>query len=310
MIVREYFQPGAQDPVWDANFVLETARRYIEEAHTVTGVDESGGEARVYFIDQDWVLKAQRPQQLRSWTSLEKEIVFLRQIEHDDPTLPVPRVLGYGREDGGAIEYTLMTRMPGEAAVRAGIKPEARPKALRALGDTIRRIHAISQEPLRASGLFPEEHTATDIRLALAEDIEGLARRIADAGLSFPGPLGPDSLLRALEARVPSHPLARALHTNPGPTHTFVDPTSGVYQGLIDFGDAYIGHPVFDLWQWGDPLDRQAVFSGYTAAGALDGDFMAMWDLAQVLSDLIAVARRRPYEEASRAHLVELLRAW
>lgn len=310
MIVREYFQPGAPDPVWDASFVLDTARRYVPDAKAVTGVDESGGEARVYFIDQHLVLKAQRPQQLRSWTSLEKEVVFLRQIERDDPTLPVPRVLGYGQEDGGTIEYTLMTRIPGDAAVRAGIGAAARPGTLRALGDTIRRIHAINQEPLRTSGLFPEEHTASDIRLSLAEDVESLARRIADAGLPFPGPLAPDALIRAVQARVPSDPPARALHTNPGPTHTFVDTVTGTYQGLIDFGDAYIGHPVFDLWQWGDPADRDAVFSGYAQGGSLDDDFMAMWAVGQLLSDLIAVARRRPYQEASRAHLERLLQTW
>ncbi|MHB1842833.1 MAG: phosphotransferase, partial [Sulfobacillus sp.] len=122
MIIREYYQRSAPDPVLDPQLVLNLVRRHVPEAMAVTAVDESGGEARTYYVDANVVLKVQRPPQLRSWTSLEKEVVFLRQIEADDPALPVPRVLGYGRE--GTVEYTCLTRMAGDAAVRTPI-PEA-----------------------------------------------------------------------------------------------------------------------------------------------------------------------------------------
>src|SRR5579875_2679942 len=93
MIVRKYYQPGAPDPVLDAEQVLGLARRHVPKARQLTGIDETGGEARVYFIDADLVVKVQRPQQLRSWTSLEKEVRFLETIAEQDPALPVPRVL-------------------------------------------------------------------------------------------------------------------------------------------------------------------------------------------------------------------------
>ncbi len=309
MIIREYYQPEAPDPVLDADVVLALARRHLDQAHRVTGIDESGGEARVYFIDDNIVMKTQRPQQLRSWTSLAKEIVFLNQIAKDDPTLPVPRVLGYGHEE--SVEYTLMTRMAGDAAVRAGIPDTQKAESLRELGGVVRRIHAIDQAPLRTSGQFPEEFTPEDLKLSLVEDIEDFARRFTENQIGWPLEIHSESLLEKLLQRVPDEAWPIALHTNPGPTHTFVDPLTGAFRGLIDFGDAYIGHPVFDLWQWGEPEARDAVFQGYVTAGsALPDAFGPMWEVAQVISDFVAVIRERPYAQKSISHLQDLTRAW
>lgn len=309
MIIREYYSPGAPDPILESDLVLSLARRHLDTAHRVTGVDESGGEARVYFIDDQVVMKTQRPQQLRSWTSLSKEIVFLNQIAKDDPTLPVPRVLGYGHEE--AVEYTLMTRMTGDAAVRAGIPASNQTETLAELGRVVRRIHAISQEPLRASGQFPEEFSPEDLKLSLREDIEDFARRFNDQKIEWPLAMPSDALLEKLLARVPDEAWPVALHTNPGPTHTFVDPHAGTFCGLIDFGDAYIGHPVFDLWQWGEPDARDAVLKGYINAGSsLPDAFWPMWDVAQVVSDFVAVIRQRPYAKASMTHLRDMTGRW
>jgi hypothetical protein len=46
-----------------------------------------------------------------------------------------------------------------------------------------------------------------------------------------------------------------ALHSNPGPVHTFVQPDTLAFVGLIDFGDAYIGHPALD-WRWPTHTDH------------------------------------------------------
>ena len=114
---------------------------------------------------------------------------------------------------------------------------------------------------------------------------------------------------RAAE-RVPDDVEGVALHTNPGPTHTFVDPDSGRLTGLIDFGDAYIGHPAFDLWQWGDPEDRAAVLAGYAESGPPPAWFWPVWDLAQAVGDLTALVRDRPYKERAAAHLRDLVARW
>lgn len=308
MIVREYYQRGAPDPVLDQDHVLGLVRRHIGKAAAVTGVDETGGEARVYVVDDRVILKVQRPQQLRSWTSLEKEVVFLRRIAADAPDLPVPRVLGYGRD--GSVEYTCMTRMPGDAAVRTPIAADERPLALRAVGRVLRRIHGINQAELRASGLFPEEWTAADLRQSVAQRVEDVSRRLEADGIAWPLSLPVAQVVAAAQAQVPASPPAVALHTNPGPTHTFVDPVSGRFLGLIDFGDAYIGHPAFDLWQWGDPADRDWVAAGYTEEGALPDEFWRFWTVVQALSDLTAIARQRPYAPLAAGHLAELVRRW
>src|SRR5690349_11076202 len=76
-----YVQPDAQDNVLSEEQVLSLARQHIPEIKAVTYVDETGGEARTYYLDDHLLLKTQRPQQLRPRTSLRKEVAFLQQLE-------------------------------------------------------------------------------------------------------------------------------------------------------------------------------------------------------------------------------------
>ena len=70
-----YLQPDAPDPVLSDDVVLGLVRRHAPGAQAVVGVDESGGEARTYAIDDRIVLKTQRPHRLRPRTSLAMEAV-------------------------------------------------------------------------------------------------------------------------------------------------------------------------------------------------------------------------------------------
>ena len=101
-----------------------------------------------------------------------------------------------------------------------------------------------------------------------------------------------------------------ALHSNPGPSHTFVDPATGAYMGLIDFGDAYLSHPALDLWRWPDPTDRRAVFEGYTAEQPVDADLLQTWRVVQILADIVAVAAAPALAPAAQADLRQHLQAW
>ena len=105
-----YSQPNAADPVLEERTVLDIVRRHGVRCSAVTSIDETGGEARAYVLDDNLVLKVQRPHRLRPRTSLEKEAFFLHQLAAY-PDIVVPHVLGYGRHDN--IEYIVMTRMPG-----------------------------------------------------------------------------------------------------------------------------------------------------------------------------------------------------
>ncbi len=302
-----YLQPDAPDPVLDEATVLALARRHVPGARAVRAVDETGGEARAYAVDEGVVVKTQRPHRLRARTSQEKEAFFLGQLARF-PDIPAPRVLGYGRERG--VEYTCLTRMPGVAVRRATVVGAARAAMLRDLGRTLRRIHGIPQGEILASGLFPGDRSPDDLRARLAEafdDAVGAVRAASDAwGLAT----GPDEVARRALAALPASDVRVALHSNPAPEHTFVDPATGAYTGTIDFGDAYIGHPALDLRRWRDPADREALFAGYGAEAPVDDEFVAVWRVAQALADLAAIAAAPAHREAPTAHLDRLLREW
>ena len=97
-----------------------------------------------------------------------------------------------------------------------------------------------------------------------------------------------------------------ALHSNPGPEHTFVDPETQEFRGLIDFGDAYIGHPAADL-RWPRREDRLALLQGYGEPQGDGGECMALWRSVRIISDMAAIAGwpdRRPQALASLSDLL------
>jgi aminoglycoside phosphotransferase (APT) family kinase protein len=257
-------------------------------------VDESGGEARTYAVDAGIILKTQRPPRLRPRTSLAKEVFFLQQIARQDPTIAVPRVFGYGREGSGteAVEYTCMTRMPGAALRHVDLSGPARRDVLWALGASLRRVHRLAQPPFLAGNLFPTDDATTGVRDRLAALLDRALAQMQAAGREWPLADSATSLgSRALDALPCDAGEERvALHANPGPEHTFVDPADGRYSGLIDFGDAYISHPALDLRVWGRPSDRAALFAGYTATAPVSAAFMATWQVIQILTDLLIIA--------------------
>lgn len=302
-----YLQPDAPDLVLDEATVLALARRHVPDARAVRAVDETGGEARAYAVDEGVIVKTQRPHRLRPRTSQAKEVVFLRQLARC-PDIPVPRVLGYGRE--GSVEYTCLTRVPGVTVRRATLTGEARRAMLRDLGRALRRIHGIPQGEIAASGLFPGDRSPGDLRARLAEAFDEATAAVRAAGDSWDLTHSPEDVARWALAALPPSDVRVALHSNPAHEHTFVDPASGAYTGTIDFGDAYISHPALDLRRWRDPADREALFAGYTADAPVNGEFVAVWRVAQALADMATIATAPEQWAASRANLAALLRAW
>jgi hygromycin-B 7''-O-kinase len=299
-----YLQPDAPDPVLDAATVLALARRHAPDAQAVREVDESGGEARTYAVDDDLIVKTQRPHRLRERTSQAKEVFFLGQLARF-PDIPVPRVLGYGQE--GSIEYTCLTRMPGIAVRRATLVGTARRVLLRNLGRVLRRIHGIPQGEIVASGLFPGDQAPGDLRARLVEGFDDAVGMVRAAGDAWGLVIAPEEVAARALAALPASAARVALHSNPAPEHTFVDPATNTYTGTIDFGDAYISHPALDLRRWRGPADREALFAGYVADGPVDDEFVAVWRVAQALADLTVIAAATEYRAAAQAHLATML---
>ncbi len=296
-----YVQPDASDPVLPAEVVLQLARRHAPDAHAITGVDETGGEARTYAIDDTLILKTQRPQQQRPRTSLEKEAFFLNQLASHEPDLHVPRVLGYGREEivlnsldvvpsMVSVEFTLMTRMPGIAMRRANLTDEIRRATLFQLGTVLRRIHVLPVAPFAASGLFPGDQSFVDTQIRLGNYFNEMIDEIHAQQRSWRLPLTPEQVGAKAVSSVQRSDERRALHSNPYLEHVFVDAERGTYSGLIDFGDAYISHPAFDMRRWNRPADREVLLQGYISEQSVDDAFMATWRAVMILGDMVTIA--------------------
>lgn len=293
-----YLQPYAPDPLLANELILDLAQRHVSDVDSVTAVDESGGEARAYLVDDTIVVKTQRPHRLRPRTSLAKEAYLLDALA---PVLEgrIPRLLGYDKVDTaqGPVEYMCMTRVPGRAARDATLDVAARHVLIGEVGRLLRRLHAASVD----TGRVPTDDDAAALRTRLEH---GFAD-IADAAGLPPLPLPLDKVisrsLAALPETLTQAPLP--LHSNPSPTHVFVDPETGGFTGLIDFGDSYASHPALDLHRWPDPTDRIMLRHAYLDGTVPPPGFGEMWTIAMIHADLAVIARGSRHTEAALADL-------
>jgi aminoglycoside phosphotransferase (APT) family kinase protein len=298
-----YLQPDADDPVLTDAVVLELARRHVPGALSVTAVDESGGEARAYMVDDAVVVKTQRPHRLRPRTSLAKEAYLLDLL--DAPLRGrTPRLLGYDSSDTelGIVEYVCMTRIPGRAVREVAVSGDARGALLGELAVVLRTLHAT---PVDSSRL-PTDVDAAAVRRRLEFGFGDIADAFAE--FEEPTTLGmstvEDVIARALAA-VPET-LSEApviLHSNPSPTHVYVDPSTGRFSGVIDFGDSYVSHPALDLHRWPDPADRLILLDAYLDGEVPSVGFSLMWTVAMIYADLAAIATGSAHAASARQDL-------
>lgn len=281
MIKDVYYQRGAPDPVLENQVVLGIVRQYVPEAKEVTKIDETGGEARTYAVDSDIILKVQRPQQLRLSTSLEKEVFFLKQLEKY-PNISVPKILGYGKQ--GTIEYTCMTRMPGIAVRYADITGRQREEMLFELGRMLFLIHSVDIKPFYESGLFPDIDKDMDevkerLKIQFDRALQRLSENLSQSEIDKANASSAAELNKITDVYVVP------CHSNPSPQHTFVD-SDNKFSGVIDFGDAYISHPIFDIRRW-SLHDRIPLVDGYTSSGKTDNSFTVVSDVSYKLDSII-----------------------
>ena len=298
-----YSQPNAADPVLEERTVLDIMHRHAVHCSAVTSIDETGGEARAYVIDDNLVLKVQRPHRLRPRTSLEKEAFFLHQLAAY-PDIVVPQVFGYGRHDN--IEYIVMTRMPGVPALTVELKGVQRMDVLHQLGRTLRRLHAIPQAPFYGSALFPGNRTRDEFVARVRANLAHAVQVIDATPNLWQLDVSPADLASRVLAALPASVDLVALHSNPGPVHTFVQPDTLDFVGIIDFGDAYISHPALD-WRWPTHADRVALLHGYCDEIPATDAFMAAWRAGLVLSDMSALATRPETRPQALERLRDLL---
>jgi hygromycin-B 7''-O-kinase len=295
-----------RDPVLDASMVLMLARQHLASANAVTGVDESGGEARTYAIDEGLIFKTQRPHRVRPRTSLEKEFFHLQQLATHAPGVSVPRVLGYGRD--GDVEYILMTRMPGVPMRELTIPGDARSALLRELGASLGRIHDVDPRPFRDSRLFPGDADGAAMRARIEGDVERAVGACSAEQRWWTLSISPaEAGNRARRGLASIEDTPVPLHSNPGPEHVFVNPDTLRLSGLIDFGDAYLSHPALDFRRWAQPRDRAALMDGYTSVRRLSNTFDANWWAISIIMLMLDFATRPSRRQESLEGLQALI---
>lgn len=298
-----YVQPQAADPVLTDTLVLDLARKHVPRARAVTGVDESGGEARAYLVDDDIVVKTQRPHRLRPRTGLAKEAYLLDVLELSLRGR-IPRLFGYDtvETDQGTVEYLCMSRIPGQAVRHVSISAEARRDLLRELGVVLRTVHSASVD----FGRMPFDADAAAVRRRLEFGFGDIVDAFAERGSEAVAlPIALDGLVaKALGALPEGLALEPAvLHSNPSPTHVFVDPVTGRFAGLIDFGDSYASHAALDLHRWPDPADRVVLRCAYLDGVEANSEFDRMWTIAMIYTDLAVVVTGSPHAADAAADL-------
>lgn len=294
-----YSQPDAPDPILNDDLVIELIQRHTSIGATTFEVDETGGEARAYVL-RDVVLKTQRPQQLRPRTSLAKEAFILEQLAHRGFG-KVPRILGYGRE--GDVEYEVLSRVPGIALRDATLSAAARTAVLHDVGATLRELHALDQDVLTRSGLIPGDETSHDVALRLRVHFDNAVEALERGGAVVKFDELRDEFLADLASEQP--PVT--LHSNPGSEHCFVDPDTGQFSGLIDFGDAYRSHPALDVRSWRSLEDSRLLLEGYAIEGELPEDFVRVWRAGLLVSQLRLAAHSNA-DETTLRRVIESVR--
>jgi Ser/Thr protein kinase RdoA (MazF antagonist) len=299
-----YLQPDAKDPVLSPGTVMGIAAAHTDRASMLAQVDESGGEARVYLLDGDVVVKTQRPHRLRPRTSLAREARLLRHLAGPLPGL-VPELLGYGQVAApeGEVEYLVITRMPGHATRHVHLAGPGRTALLRQAGRLLARLHAVPAGPLLAEdGLFPADRDGAALRSRLETRLADALDLIAGRPGNWPLLVPPEQAAGQALEMLPAQFTLAVLHSNPGPTHVFCD-DAGALTGVIDFGDTFMSHPALDLRAWPDPADRIALRAGYLDDATPGAEFEAVWTAAMISADMAALASRPDLAGAAAADL-------
>jgi hypothetical protein len=117
------------------------------------------------------------------------------------------------------------------------------------------------QAPFYGSTLFPGNRTREEFGARVQANLVHAVQVIGATPNLWQLDVAPEGLAARVLATLPASVELVALHSNPGPVHTFVHPDTLKFVGLIDFGDAYISHPALD-WRWPTHADRVALLHG------------------------------------------------
>ncbi len=181
--------------------------------------------------------------------------------------IPTPELLAEGTLDDWG--YFITTRLPGRPidALWDDLGADVRIDLATQLGDSIRELHRLDGDPVaRLTEEWGEFRAAQRVRCLDQE---------RDGGLAAPRLTELEHYLDRIDQLPEPSPTPAILHTEIGPSHVLV--ADGRITGLIDFGDAMVGDPEYDLAPVGMFVTRgdRAAFGAFCRAYGQDASALA-----------------------------------
>ncbi len=257
----EAFYGRLRKPGQWVNAINEIARE-----HGLAGpFSQSTDGSTVVFLSDQHCIKLHPP--LPGFlASHQREVAALRCIL-GRLTIPTPELVADG--ELGAWKYFVSTRLSGRPidAIWNDLDTEVRLRLATELGRAIQGLHQLDSDRV---GQVTEPWAAfRRSQRARCLDLE------EGKGLPSARLLELESYLSRLDQLGEPSTTSSLLHTEIGPSHVLVD--KGRITGLIDFGDAMVGDPEYDLAPVGMFVTRgdSAAFRAFCLAYGLDEDELA-----------------------------------
>lgn len=240
----------------------------LRERYGVTGpatVHETWGASVVVEID-GLFLKANGD---RSTTAEALVAQWVR-----DAGVPAPEIIASGADSrlpGGT--WIVMPRMPGTAMDPGTATPA---QTATTIADVARHLKTLGETTLPGWGRIGDDGRGTSpswpqwLRDRVADRAGVLGDRLPEGFLT--------SAFQAIDALAPEPECGAVLQADLGPAHILVDPPSGTVTGILDWADAVIGDPLFDIATFamggpaGDPIQALLQPQLLVACGADPAD--------------------------------------
>jgi aminoglycoside phosphotransferase (APT) family kinase protein len=254
--------PGPeQDPGPDgagAALALELVRRRLPSA--ATGPAERVGAGQDHVVWRVGGLLVRVPRAAPVPGAVAREAQVLRFAARHSP-IPVPQV-AFVDEVTGALAYPMLPGVPlMDLLVR---EEDAAPEPLgQRLGLFLRALHTRSARLWAERAGVPVDVQDTGTWLADARECWVPAAAVIPRAAAF----GVERFLQAPPPDTPPEDELVLSHNDLGAEHVLVDPSGGDIAGVIDFGDAAIVDPAYDLGLIARDLGPDALSAALGAYG-------------------------------------------
>jgi aminoglycoside phosphotransferase (APT) family kinase protein len=235
--------------------------------HGLRGCDAAvlphpGGEASIYLLDDDLVLRVPRQDAL-ACEGVRREAVAVPLVRAAG--VRAPELIVFDQTgDLLPVPYTIYARLPGVSLDRLALAPAATPQVWRELGHDLALLHGLAVTG-PAGQLWPEEPEDNPDPRPWAADLAAAGVFSPPAAAWLMGWL--DRLTPLAQVPVP----LRFGHGDVQTGNLMVLPESLVYIGLLDWSGASWRDPLRDFWAvspWAVPF----ILEGYRAVAAVEDE--------------------------------------